>query len=718
MAKQNIDINNHSLILHNQDVEESEELEERKRREEEVHSLLSHAMGQFNFGEQSTINSSITSNEGGNSIVDRGLSKEQLTALYDVKVRDVETLTLELDKLKEDFYEQQNKFRKQVTLLEAENRQKNMSLAESQNLLVEKAEQYMKLKEDMNELKTSIQSYDMKLKELQDENAVLREMNMGLEQQMVITQKGFPLLSSTEDKQFQESQRVKIQQLEHSLQLSQEETHRTNQQFKKLQEEMKRNICDRDNDILEKKMLIISLTNDNQHLQQQLLDGAKTIEELKSKLELTSNHLEEDLRKLQQKRQITEEIRENIWKEATMEFQPQITCLNMDNQKLREELALSKVMVNEVQRHIEQTRTLEIRNKDLENILEKLQNKYDENVVKLSTLSKKLKECEEERNELQEYQNQILADNQVLKALKIENENLQKEIVQLKVKSSNDERAIQTSLPFVTNAEVSCIQEKLQTAQGVINKLEEQVQILQDDNSKLQTKAKLEHEREFLIKELQKKATMFEKIIQQKKRQVEMISVGVNTTSQGDTSLLKVQHDTLQYQTEAKIHKKLKKEFDEKLLKAITEYSTFYKCKECKSLKAEVVVLNEMRQQDRDAVVKLIAVWENKFKQFEKDAEREILQLVSAKIKSDNTATEMKQILAEYTEKYKKIQQHLEKYNGKQFQSNNEIFVKNKENYDLLLKRICRITDKIYSCNRQMREAEQKFNEFDKESKN
>ncbi|KAK4871658.1 hypothetical protein RN001_015782 [Aquatica leii] len=732
MAKENIDFNNTSLIRHNQDLEEAEELEERKRRDEEVHNLLSHAMGQFNFDEQSTLNSSITSNEGENSIIHNNRSlreyreanlNDQLKTLYDVRVREVESLNKDIDKLKKEFSEQQTQLKKQLTLMEAEYQRKNISLTESQHLLVEKTELIIKLNEELNILKTNVQKLEHTMKESQEENEVLRQLNMELEKQILITQKGFPLLSNTVDKEFQESQRVKIQQLEHALQQAHEEIINSNSQHKKLQEELKRNIADRDNDILEKTMFINALSNENHNLQQQSQEYTKIIEEQKSKLDLTNTkgqHLEEELRKFKEKRQITEELREVIWKEAREEFQSQLSSINLENQKLKEQLNIAKIQNQELQFYVERTSCLEIKNSDLEDKYEKLQGKYNQVNNEVDVLSKKLTQSEEEKNLLQEQHAQLLADSQLLKALKIEKETLQEKIAALEVNTSLDERGLQTSLPFVGQSEFIHLQEQLAAAHGKINKLENQIKLLQDDNSKLQIKIGLEQERETLIKELQQKAAKFEKMIQQKQQNdtSQKASVGVNTVPESDTSLLKVKHDTLLYQSEAKLHKKLKKEFDEKLVKAIIDYNTLHKCKECKSLQEEITKLTEMRQYDREAVVKLITMWEQKFEQFEKETENEKLQLFTAKAKSENSLMQMKLLLNEYMEKYKKIQENLEKHKGPQFESQKEkLLMQNKENYTVIFKHLNRITGKILNCNKEMREAEKKFEDYSKLAK-
>lgn len=62
--------------------------------------------------------------------------------------------------------------------------------------------------------------------QLDQQNAIFREANMKLEQQVALMDRGFPLLNKINNKEFQESQRSKISQLEDMLEKTREQNER------------------------------------------------------------------------------------------------------------------------------------------------------------------------------------------------------------------------------------------------------------------------------------------------------------------------------------------------------------------------------------------------------------------------------------------------------------------------------------------------------------
>ncbi|KAB0796906.1 hypothetical protein PPYR_10967 [Photinus pyralis] len=654
----NMDFNN-SLILHNQNLEEAEELEDRKRREEEMHSLISQALAQFDFDDQSTINSSIRSNDEtgvGRQDVDslhdmyrEANANEQLKVLYDIRVREVETLNKEMEKLKLEWKEQEKGLKRQIMLHEAENQRKSGTLKESQSLVVEKVDQIQKLTVELNSFKNALANLESKLKELDDENSVLRQLNMDLEQQRILMQNGFPLKSAAADKEFQETQRVKIDQLEKTLFQAKEEIAHKERRCRELEEEFKRNLCNRDSDLMQKNVVISTLTENNQRLLQQYQEILRVTNEQTEKLQLTNNqHLERELQKIREKDALEKEIR----REVTGQFETEVSLLKAENEKLKHDLCVNENQLSNVQNQIEALSGLSLEKQELENNVRKLLASLSEMKAEKDGLVKTLKVCEDEKQQLENQQARFIAESQLVKVLKTENENLQKKITDLQVSHREDERSVQTSLPFINNLDYTNSQEQLLTARNRILVLENQMKQLQEENSQLQVKIGLEHERESLIKNLQQKATEFEKIIQKRQKHHKTVSIGTNTTHEYDSSLLKVQHDTLLYQTEAKLHQKLKKEFDEKLSKAISDHNTLHECKNCKRLQEECEQLNDLRQHDREAVVNLFTVWEEKFDQLEREHESSKQQLMNARAEAEQIALYSKQTLAEYTEKY------------------------------------------------------------------
>ncbi|KAK5642832.1 hypothetical protein RI129_008999 [Pyrocoelia pectoralis] len=630
-----IDFNN-SVILHTQDMEEAEELEERKRREEEMHSLISQALGHFDFDEQSTINSSIRSDDEDvsmeplNNKYRETTANEQLKVLYDIRVHEVENLNKQMEKLKFEFKEQEKGYKRQIALFEAENQRKTVSLRESQNLR-------------------------------EDENSVLRQLNMDLEQQRILSQNGFPLKSAVADKEFQESQRNKIDQLEKALSRMMEEIEHKDRKCEQLEEEFKRNICNRDNDLLQKNVVINTLTDNNERLLWQYQELLKVTNEQKEKLQSTNNHhLEKELNKIREKEKL-ETLSKEIRSEVTKHFETHLSLLKCDNQTLKDELSIKEKEFSDLYKEMQALSAVNVEKCDLENNIKKLYGTLNEMTLEKDVLVKKLKVCEDEKKLLENQQTRFITENQLVKVLKTENENLQKMVTDLQVSHCRDERSVQTSLPFVNNQDYTNSQEQLSTAHNRIVVLENQVKHLQEENSQLQVKIGLEKERESLIRKLQQKAAEFEKIIQKRQKHNKGVSVGTNTSHEYDSSLLKVQHETLLYQTETKLLQKLKKEYDEKLSKAISEHNTLRECKKCVKLQEECEKLNDLRQQDRDAVLNLFTMWEDKFLQLEKDNENGNRELVQARAEVEQIALYSKQALADYKEKYQKAEQLLQK---------------------------------------------------------
>ncbi|KAF5304086.1 hypothetical protein FQA39_LY01871 [Lamprigera yunnana] len=695
MAKESIVDDNTSLILHNQELEEAEELEERRRREEEMHSLISHAMGQFNFDEQSTINSSLTSNEGESSVVRNNASLEehyrdanphnQLQILYDVRVREVERLNKKLNQFKNDFNVDKMRLEQQVTLLQIDNQRALLSLNESQAVLVDKVEQIRKLEAELTSLKIDVNNLNEKIKEMEEENEVVRQLNAGLEEQMVVMQRApCPLKSNGIDKNFHDSLRIKVDQLESLLQHTQDQLKYSTTQHKQLLDEFKRTASEKNTELAEKNFLIDSLSNRNDLLQEQLMGCLKTIEERKE--QLISNekgkHLEEELRKIHQ----TEELHKKVRQEVMTEFQSHITSLSEENEKLLQDLKTLKMQLKELHHDKEILRILQTENQELEGKYGKLYEKYNEMIVEKMSESKQLKDCEEEKYLLQK---KLDAETQLTNVLKNDYEKLQRKIFET-TSSLMTEKSSQTSLPFNNDAEFLRNHEKLET----------QVKHLQEDNAKLQVKIGLEQEREGLIIKLQEQASEFEKIIQERQQKSnQMVSTGTNTTEIDDNSLLKMKCETFLYQTEAKVHRKLKKQFDEKLLMALKEYGSLHKCKDCNMLKEEVKKLLDLRQQDRVAVLKLISMWEIKFSEIEKEAKNEISKLTDCKQKSELVISQQNQLLRKKIEEFKILHQHVEKYQSK-------------EKFEVIFKQLNNLKTKIQQGNNEIKEMEKRFHKF------
>lgn len=115
-------------------------------------------MDEFNYDDQSTINSStnvsldeIDSHRYKNASID-----DQIKVLYEVRVREVKTLSEQLENVRAEFTAYKNEMKKKILLLEAEKDQSQISLKQSQNILVSKAEEIMKLEKSSDNFKIII----------------------------------------------------------------------------------------------------------------------------------------------------------------------------------------------------------------------------------------------------------------------------------------------------------------------------------------------------------------------------------------------------------------------------------------------------------------------------------------------------------------------------------------------------------------------------------
>ncbi|KAF2882515.1 hypothetical protein ILUMI_23651 [Ignelater luminosus] len=669
------------ISINDQNLEEAEELEDRKRREEEIHNLLSHAMGEFNYDDQSTLNSSVASNDGEHAgILPQEVrtafeeqyrevsADEQLKVLYEVRVREVIALNNELEKFQKEFKNQEQSLKKKIVLLEIENERKNISLKESQELLAEKVDQIKSLEGQIECMQGKTKNLESNLAELNEENAIFREANRKLEQQVALMERGFPLFNKINDKELQESQRNKISQLEDMLEKTREQNERKEHQYKEATRELKQNLQEKDNFLTEKNILITKLTENYENVQRQCQELLKSVEELKRSkktVERTESPLEEELRKIREKNESTDILSENIRKVVSNEFQVQVSNLTSENIKLRDMLF---------------NRDKEF--KEVEHQLQKMKNLQNENEV----LYQKILEIESARQ-------------------------------------SVEERCIQTSFSSLDNTELTNLQKEkedicneLAAAHATINELQNTLTLTRQENSQLKIKVNLEQERDVLIKQLQEKAAQFEKIILEKQRklvQTNMNSVGTNTESkEANGSVLKIKYDASLFQLETKLRKKLKEEFDTKFEKFVEETqqkANAHVCENCKNIKEENKRLIEMRTKDRQCVAKLIERWKEKFLSFQKETQCKIVAFKAAyKQYVTETVTKLEQ---EYADKHNKLIENIKVISADLGHRNNKLLHYNLQGHTLLSEKLNVIIKSIQQGNEEVTEIEKRCTE-------
>lgn len=115
-------------------------------------------MDEFNYDDQSTINSStnVSVDEIDSQRYKNASMDDQIKILYEVRVREVKTLSEQLENIRAEFTAYKNETKKRILLLEAEKDQSQVSLKQSQAILVSKTEEIIKSKKDSDNLKIVI----------------------------------------------------------------------------------------------------------------------------------------------------------------------------------------------------------------------------------------------------------------------------------------------------------------------------------------------------------------------------------------------------------------------------------------------------------------------------------------------------------------------------------------------------------------------------------
>ncbi|KAK9879919.1 hypothetical protein WA026_008423 [Henosepilachna vigintioctopunctata] len=173
-------------VGNNENQEEAEDLEEQIRRREELQNLLIHELDEFNY-EDSTVNSSnnisVTSIDYiEQTYGDSQTPYEQLKLLYDIRMKEIQSLKEEFDNFKSNAKREIDNLKRKLTLQEAETSQVEISWRNTKSILVDKMEIITKQErelvskiEEIEKLKKIIEQlqYDM-----QAHKATIEELNL------------------------------------------------------------------------------------------------------------------------------------------------------------------------------------------------------------------------------------------------------------------------------------------------------------------------------------------------------------------------------------------------------------------------------------------------------------------------------------------------------------------------------------------------------------
>ncbi|CAH1366958.1 unnamed protein product [Tenebrio molitor] len=286
--------------------EEDEELEEQRRRQEELTDLLATGIHAFNY-DDSTINSSATSAEGVepnylNQVKNRNQFKyedsektlldnvsssvsgaieqnyknvnqqDQLKLLYEVRLREINSLREEFQKFKEEKSKEISVLKNKVTLSEAEIRHLQITLSNSESLLVEKngiinnfkqnmtakdheVENLQKVIEQQN---LEICTYTATINELQLKQSDNNPFNVGARK--------------FKSEELQKAHQDRVVKLETLLQEQSKKVQILEKEKSRLEEDVKRLIKNKDEIEEENNLTIMGLSKKLQSTQQQCKD--------------------------------------------------------------------------------------------------------------------------------------------------------------------------------------------------------------------------------------------------------------------------------------------------------------------------------------------------------------------------------------------------------------------------------------------------------------
>lgn len=167
--------------------EEEEDLEDQKRRNEELQNLLMTKLDDFNYDE-STMNSSIIStisiDDARNEYLTAENANDQIKVLYEVRGRELQALREEYKNVVENKTKQINDLKKKLTLTEAELEQIKVSYKNSEELLVEKVESIKELTSILESKEKQIELYRKDTENLHLEVATYKSTIEDIHRQM------------------------------------------------------------------------------------------------------------------------------------------------------------------------------------------------------------------------------------------------------------------------------------------------------------------------------------------------------------------------------------------------------------------------------------------------------------------------------------------------------------------------------------------------------
>ncbi|XP_050512952.1 putative autophagy-related protein 11 isoform X2 [Diabrotica virgifera virgifera] len=155
--------------------EEQEDLEDQKRRKEELHALLGDKLNDYDESTDDSIVSGMSCNDAeSNKYLQANNQHEQLQNLYEVRLRELQALREEHKGKTEGFTKEIKTYKRQLLLTKAELEQIKVSYKNSEDLLVEKTSNLKDLEAMLESKEQQIQNYEKNIQNMQLEIATYK----------------------------------------------------------------------------------------------------------------------------------------------------------------------------------------------------------------------------------------------------------------------------------------------------------------------------------------------------------------------------------------------------------------------------------------------------------------------------------------------------------------------------------------------------------------
>ncbi|XP_056637763.1 putative leucine-rich repeat-containing protein DDB_G0290503 [Diorhabda sublineata] len=475
--------------------EEEEDLEDQKRRNEELQNLVRTKLDDFSYDE-STVNSSIVStisyDETQKKYLNANNHQEQLQLLYDIRLRELQALKGEHKETVENMTINMDAMKKKLILAEAELNQLKISYKNSECLLVEKTGALKELTSVLESKENQIEEYKKLIDNMNLEISTYRSTINDLHLKLQGDRNPF----SNANKQFNsEEYKMAVQEKVGKLEALLEEETKTVKLLEKenitLKDELTKLISSKNNDA----NLMKALTKNFESAQQQCEELIDVVETLSNE----NKHLEERLT--------------NIYNTSVNEK------LSLDNNNLTPNKDKLKKLL------VDKSFQINSLHAKLRNYEENMKELLEYRKLKSDSYQKEFKQCDNEdhtknlilmQNDLRNYKRMIEDKNQQILNLNSTNKDLLAKMEETLSQTRNDIKNFSSkySLP-----QLEKMAEDLKASEYKIAYLEEKLKQAEDNKE-----SELKNELETLKQTVDKERTNLKNEINKLKQELEISS--------------------------------------------------------------------------------------------------------------------------------------------------------------------------------------------------